>query len=265
VTHLGFVGLACLLAGATQTESCCIFTGVEGTVTDVAGSAIEGVQVTSGASIALTAGDGSYRMEMGPGEDQIVVFSRQGYVTSSWRVSVYDQQTTNLPVTMMAQAAAKTMNATTGATVTGARNASMTAPAGAFVDAAGNAVTGNVEVCLTPYDPSVSGELAAYPGELRGLTLTGETVPMVTYGVLDVTVRQNGEELQIASGQTITVQVPAPASGEKPDTAEVWIFDEETSLWVQSDQGDATYDAASNTYIATTSTGRSCRLVFGAW
>lgn len=250
------VGIVCLLAGCPSNDG----NGnplpngqanVIGSVKDVAGRRIANAHVACGGVATTTNNEGMFYLDLPVGPEHIVVVSCAGYVTAGVRVDVNETGSSYLPVTLMPMAEPQSLNASDGGVVTGARNASITVPPGAFVNASGRPVTGNVDVRLTPFDPATAAELAAYPGELRGLTLTGETLPLVTYGVLDITVTQNGQPLQIAQGQTITVQVPAPSKGDKPDTSEVWIFDAATSLWVQSEHGDAIYDPQTDSYIAT--------------
>jgi len=251
----GVVCVACLLSSCPATDGSDVLlpdgqASVTGSVKDVAGRRIAGVQVTCGGTATATDSDGLFDLDLPAGQERIIVFSREGYVTASKHVDVNETGSSYVPVKLMPMATPQSLNASQGGVVTGACNSSITVPPGAFVSATGQPVTGSVEVQLTPFDPATPEELAAYPGELRGLTLASETVPLVTYGVLDVTVTQNGERLQIAPDQTITVVIPAPTSGPTPDTSEVWIFDAETSLWVQSEYGDAVYDPETNTYVA---------------
>jgi len=247
--------VACLLSGcpAADSDGDLLPDGeanVIGSVKDVTGQRVANVQVTSGAASTATNGAGMFSFDLPVGQDRIILFSCEGYVTASKRVDVNETGSSYVPVTLMTMDAPKSLDASQGGVITGARNSSITVPPGAFVNAAGEPVTGSVEVRLTPFDPALAEELSAYPGELRGLTVASETLPLVTYGVLDITVTQNGQPLQIAEGQTIVAQVPAPSDGPIPETSEVWIFDAESSLWVQSEYGDAVYDPQTGTYIA---------------
>lgn len=233
---------------------------VDGRVIDTAGNGVESVQIVGGGFTSSTGSDGSFHLALDPGMDQIVTFSREGYVTSSRQVDVFSGTATNLIVTLMAEGDPVTVNnAESGLTVSGLRNASIVAPAGAFVDADGNTATGDVEVYLTPFDPAIPEEFSAYPGNLRGLTLDGDIVTLETFGVMDVTVRQNGQDLQIADGKTVDIRIPAPSSGQKPDTSDMWTYDVDRGLWVQNETG-ATYDSGSDTYQATISHLTPCNV-----
>ena len=94
---------------------------------------------------------------------------------------------------------------------------------------------------LTPYDPAIEEEAQAYPGELRGYTLEGNTVPLPSYGLLDVQVTKNNEPLQIAPGKTMDLVIPAPSAGTKPDTSPVWYYEEKEARWVEV-KNQATYE-----------------------
>jgi len=190
---------------------------VDGRVKDTAGNAIEGVQVVGGGSTTTTGSDGSFHLAADPGMDQIVTFSREGYVTSSRQVDVFSGTTTSLIITLMAEGDPVTVNnAENSLTVPGSRKESLVAPAGAFVDSDGNAVTGDIQVYLTPFDPAVPEQFSAYPGNLRGLTLAGDIVTLETFGVMDVTVRQNGQDLQIADGKTVDIRIPLRPAAINP-------------------------------------------------
>ena len=88
-----------------------------------------------------------------------------------------------------------------------------------------------MEVALTLLSPAVPGELAAYPGSLVG-SVNGAALSLLqTFGVLDVTVTQNGQTLQVASGQTVTVTIPVAASGTLSQTQDLWSYNLATGIW----------------------------------
>ena len=224
---------------------------VNGVIKNLSGKAIPDVSVQLvGGDATTTKNDGTFILPSDTGSDKIIIVSKIGYVKISKPVDVFADVTTTVVITMIAETAAQTLNSTSGGTITGPRNASINVPPGVFMNKNGRAITGDVMVSLTPLDPAVLAESMAYPGDMRGLTKGGEVVLLETFGVLDVTVRQNGEELQIRDGRTIQVQVPAPSLGTNPDSAQMWIFNEETGLWEESEDGLGTFDAATNTYTA---------------
>jgi len=224
--------------------------GLDGAVKDTKGNLIEGVQIASGSLTTSTKSDGNFHLAMSPGDDQIVILSHEGYVTCSKLVDIYQNNITYLPVIMMEEADAGQLDVTKGGTVLGSRGASLKAPPEAFVDSSGNPITGMVDVFLTPYDPAIPEEALAYPGELRGKTLDGEIVPLKTFGLLDMAVKQNGKVLQVKDGKMLDIQVPAPSAGEKPDTSETWYYTLNNAQWIQT-ENDATYDSQTDSYRVT--------------
>jgi len=77
---------------------------VEGAVTNVAGVPIEGVDVICTEFTTTTGYDGLFRLVLPPGEDRIMTFSREDYITSSRRVDVYQGTVSSLSVTMSLRA-----------------------------------------------------------------------------------------------------------------------------------------------------------------
>lgn len=221
--------------------------GLIGKVTDLSGAPLGGVTVTGGGATATTGADGTYTLDAKG--DLVVGFDKAGYVHGIKRTTVAAGTASRLDATMARQADAKPLDATAGGSVDGERGSKVTVPAGALVDAAGNVVTGQVDVHLTPLDPSVPAELAAYPGDLRAVDAQGGTVQLESFGVVDVTIRQNGQELDVKEGMALSLVVPAPeGTTNRPDTVGLWSFTEETGLW--KEEGTATYVAAEDAYHA---------------
>ena len=221
---------------------------VSGLIKDTTGGVLSGITVSiAGGKSTSTGNDGTFSLDADPGTDQIVILTGNGYVTTSKRVDVFTNKSSMLMVTMVPEAPLLTMDASIGAKVIGERNAFLEAPANAFVGKDGNPVTGNVDVFLTPLDPSIPVEAEAYPGNMLGRTTEGEFVFLTTFGVLDVTVRQNGETLQIKDGKAVTIGVPARSQGSTPATTDMWYFDIQTGLWEEI-ENDGTYDSDTGTY-----------------
>jgi hypothetical protein len=158
---------------------------------------------------------------------------------------------TALRVTRLAEAPAIAFDSDVGGPVVGMRGASIEAMPGSFVDRQGNAITGMVDVHLTPLDPGVAAELAAYPGDGRARTSGGETVQLETFGVVDVTVRQGDTDLTIADGMGVVVEFPLPDAMPQtpPETIPLWGFDDATGEWTE--EGIATLDEERGVYVGT--------------
>jgi hypothetical protein len=229
--------------GDTNTSST-----LSGKVVDPGGNAIGGVSVSVvGGNTTTTDATGIFSTTAGVAEDRVVMFSKQGYVGTSKMVDVFSGLTSSIYVTMATEASPVTLDSTMGGTVSGDANAFITAPPNAFVDTQGIQASGDVDVHMTVLDPSDPLDAAAYPGNLLGKTLAGDIVPLRTYGVVDITVRKDGETLQIKDGENVTIGIPARSLGSTPDTSDMWYFDSAQGMWIEI-QNDGTYDSNTHTY-----------------
>lgn len=221
---------------------------ISGKVVDPGGNAIDGVLVSVvGGNTTTTDATGIFSTTAGVAEDRVVMFSKQGYLDTSKMVDVFSGLTSGIYVTMATEKSPVTLDSTMGGTVSGDANAFITAPPNAFVDAQGNQASGDVDVHMTVLDPSDPLDAAAYPGTLLGKTLAGDIVPLRTYGVVDITVRKDGETLQIKDGENVTIGIPARSIGSTPDTSDMWYFDPTQGIWIEI-QNDGTYDSNSHTF-----------------
>ncbi|MEL6180925.1 MAG: carboxypeptidase-like regulatory domain-containing protein, partial [Myxococcota bacterium] len=121
---------------------------------------------------------------------------------------------------------------------------------GALVDPQGASVSGQVEVFLTPIDASDPEEQQAAPGALQAVDGQEQPQKLESFGMMDIAIRQEGRSLELAPGQSMDIQIPAVAQMEEepPETMPLWSFDEDTAVWRQ--EGDMTWDAASDTWSA---------------
>ena len=204
---------------------------IDGTIVDGSGAPISGVQVATSGLSTTSAADGTFTLSLSASGSPILLFTLDGYLDGCKTVTVASGQTTNVAVLMLPRSVAQPLDATSGGTITGPAGSSLTVPANALVDQSGNAVTGTVQVALTPLDPTNPTELAAYPGTLMATRTDGTVVPLHTWGVLDIDVRQNGQKLQVASGQTLTATIPAASPSALPSDSILWSFDASTGLW----------------------------------
>jgi hypothetical protein len=219
---------------------------ISGVVTDATGAVLSGVTVASASATTATKPNGTFTLAVPASSSVVVAFSKTGYLPSSKAVAASTGTSAELLTALVAVAPAQPLDADTGGTVSGPRGSSLTVGAGTLVDQNGHTVTGTVQVSLTPLDPSMPGEFAAYPGSLVGSTGTGTPSLLQTFGVLDVTVTQNGAPVQIATGQTANVTIPVALGGTLPSTEQLWSFDLATAIW--DHEGTATLQGSA--YVA---------------
>lgn len=218
-------------------------TGIFGVVLSTSGQPIANARVSFSGGSATTDASGQFVVRASAGR-QVVRAEAEGFVFGVRDVDVFTDQSSAVQFRLLPESPAVIINAAEGGEVTGPRGAQVIVPPGGLVDASGAAVTGDVSVHLTPLDPAVAAELAAAP-ELIAVNDASANVLLESYGMMDITIRQDGEELQLADGQTMDIVLPAPAGATGlPDTMPLWSFNETTGQWeeegVLSLSGDGT-------------------------
>ncbi|MCH9682599.1 MAG: carboxypeptidase-like regulatory domain-containing protein [Deltaproteobacteria bacterium] len=238
-------------ADSGDTADVPVGTVVAGTVTDVTGAPVAEVEVRSGDTTVVSGADGRFEIAVGADDAVIVHLYKPGYVRGLERVTVREDIPSLLRPVLRAEAPAIPLDADEGGEVTGMRGARIDAPAGAFVTRDGTAIAGMVDVHLTPLNPAIAAEYDAYPGDGLARTTDGGLVQLETFGVLDVTVRQDGEDLTIADGMGVEVEIPLPdpAPAQLPDAVALWGFDEDAGVW--EEEGIATLDLSAGVYRGT--------------
>ncbi len=247
------VGLAALLAACSSGGSGPVGdgggqgSGLFGLVVDATGQPVAGATVSAGGGRGTTGADGRYALRTSSGA-LVVRVDRAGFLPAIKQVTVGEEPAA-LGVTLLPEASPQPLDAVIGGEIQGDRGARAVVPGGALVDASGSPITGMVQVFLTPIDPSQEVELAAAPGDLTAVGASGGAAKLESFGMLDVTIRQGGEKVQLAPNQLMEIAIPAPSSpsGELPAEVPLWSFDEGAGVWRQ--EGTLTLDAASGSYV----------------
>lgn len=126
---------------------------------------------------------------------------------------------------------------------------SISIPANALVDDAGNAPADNVEVSLSTVDLYAPDSM---PGDFSVRTKDGVRW-MQSYGAGGVNVQAGGRQYQLKDGQTATLTIPVDPNqllvkGEIPKSIPLLLFDEETGEWEQ--RWEATLVDEGRAYVA---------------
>lgn len=238
-------GAACT-SGAACTDQCGCnqIATVLGKVRNAAGP-LAGVTVTdvSGAPSGTTDANGRVSLSLTTGVPHTLKLSRSGHADRFVVLTPPVEQTIGYFEAGMAARGITQSLAATGGTITGTQGTSLVVPAGALVDGAGNAVTGTVDVTLTPIDITTL-DLAAFPGRFAGVRTGGSLANIASHGLVEITVSQNGQPLQLGSGKTATLEIPLFAAlnldGSDVVIGEhipLWALDEVTGIWMQNGEG----------------------------
>lgn len=219
-------------------------TGVFGTVKDSTGAPIAGATVSVGGTSTTTDAAGTFKTRAAAG-DVVVSVRAKGFADGFARVTVSTDTASAAHLRLLRMEGPFSVDATAGGTATGSRGAKVVVPPGGLVDRAGAAVTGAVDVFVTPVDPGDPVQGRAAP-ELLAQSASGQ-VALTSFGMLDVTIEQAGERVQVAPGSSLAVSIPVPAGPTAPpSTVPLWSFDVVKGLWVS--EGDLTLDTAAGVY-----------------
>jgi len=230
---------------------------VMGTVVGAGGADLGGVSVSVGSRTTTSNDQGWFSLsELAPGSNLSVVFRKSGYATTHRRATVPAGGSTFLEVAMTPVEASGTFDAASGALATTADGAVVTIPANAIVTGTGAPYNGPVSMTLTSFDPTDESEMLSFPGEYVGVSAAGTTVPIKSFGFIDVTLADpSGQPLQLAPGQTSTITVPVPlsmrAEAEALGSCPLWYFDVGSGVWREEGQG--TYNATQGAFVGTVS------------
>lgn len=224
------------------------------TVRDLAGAVVVGadVAVEGSPSAAVTDPSGAASVSVGTGIEQTVRITKPGFARQLRTVSfVPSLASAKLDVVLVPRAAAqKITDITVGGSVTASSGAKLELPAKALVDEQGNAITGEVEVSVTPVD--VRNARTQFPGGFGARDQNGDRGLMLSFGVLEFALSQGSKALNLAPGATATTEVPMYAGKHADGRAVVagdeiplWSLDERTGTWVQEGVGLVVASAAS--------------------
>ena len=234
---------------------------VRGSITTVDGVALEGVTLAQqgGTASAISSAMGKADITLGIGVPLTLKLSKSGYADQfvNLQLPASTGADASFAAVMRPRDAALTLaDAAAGGSLTGRDGASVTLPANALVNGAGTRVNGAVQIAITPVDvtqPAAGG----FPGSFDGIQPDGSITPIVSFGVSEYVLTAAGQPLQLASGQTATIEVPIYGAQKLDgsvlaagDSTPLWSLDESTGMWVQEGTGTVVASAGSPSGLA---------------
>jgi hypothetical protein len=208
-------------------------------VVDSAGMPISAAAISSQGALFPTDSAGYYLFEeLSPGR----FFARvdaSGYTSATAVLELREGAHVGYEVTLLPLGERRSFQAEQGALIV-TEQVRVTIPPRAVVDALGRPVYGAVEVSIVPLDPT--SQLAVMPGPLEGTQATsGETVPLESFFMAEVSLWSKGAPVQLAQGATATLEFTLPeelAGKFQPgDTVPAWWFDLDAGLWREEGMG----------------------------
>lgn len=206
---------------------------------------IEGVEAYNNDGVLATSdANGAISFTVSPEKASSVRLRKTGYAAQTVVLEV-NNNTAAFLATLGKRSAAVTLNADAAIDITGNTGAMVSIAAGALVDANGSPVSGEVQLNMTPVDVSDENELGVFPGAFAGTDIDGNAAPVImSYGTVEYHFTQNGEKLNLAPGQSATIEIPVFVT-KHPDGSLIqlgeegalWSLDETTGQWLQEDTG----------------------------
>jgi hypothetical protein len=225
-------------------------------VSDQEGAAIEGATVSvNGVSVVTDTYGLSLLEPIKQTSVMMLKVEKSGYLTQSYRYDFAQAETQVVAnVTLQAisldvqQADAQTANELS----VNELKTTISFGADAFVLPDGSPATGNFDVTITPINPrTVNG---AFLGGGQALTQQGEIRPLISAGMADFQFSQEGVELQLASGQTATIEMDLSTlqgddgkAYQVGDQIPMWWFDQANGLWIEDGVGTIVASDSSET------------------
>jgi hypothetical protein len=241
---------------------------IAGTVTNEAGTPLAGATVCfAAANVCVTTdADGDYNVPYDNTqlEPLAVTFKATGYAsrtarmrnaTSAQATTVMRAVDTQTQITIPTGAAA----AVAVKAVHGEAQTTLSIPADALVDPNSNLVAGNANVSLTFWNPIEP--LTSAPANLFAADGNKQKA-LVTYGMADIEIEQNGQLLQVASGKKLTwsviepndvIATLSPNAVVKSPFPDIYSLNTQTGLWQfegSQASGAIAYDANTRTIAA---------------
>lgn len=215
------------------------FASIGGQVVDVDGFApLAGVIVTSGDLSTATDANGFYSFEGLPAGTVILGYEKTGYAASTKRLEVSPEENLIVGVMLKRAGAEQSLDPTQDETLVEG-DSRLTVRANTLRKANGEAVDGPVDVVITKADVA-TGDVLSFPGSFEmAVDQDGAGVQLETFGFATYHLTQNGEEVDLAPGETATIEFVLPDNAQDlfqiDDTIPLWDFEVETGLWREID------------------------------
>ena len=209
--------------------------GIGGRVTDLNGNPVGGATVrTATGVVTQTGSEGTFAIQGLPAAERLAVsVEARGFGTATRIYPVVAGQQLTQPIPLVPSAAPVRIDAQAGGVVPIAGGGRITIPSGSLVNAAGQPVTGPVDVRTTYWDPSSQAQVRAAPGDFSAVQLNGSTAQLETFGMLQSVVTDGaGQPVELAPGRSATINFPVrnPIGATPPP---LYDFDAQTGRWVE--------------------------------
>ena len=223
------------------TPSITVQSSIIGRVIDVDGNPLAKSEVVLGSETQLTTDLGYFTFDKATLDryGSLITASKSGFLTGFRRVSLHAGTSNFVEFTLLSDTPSLSFESNDGATIEDEHGIKLTFPKNAISLASGQAFDGTVYVSLQFIDPTASNIISTLPGSLQGFTTEGVLTALKSYSMISVELRnEQGQELQIRTGETVEIEFPIPNSllNNAPNNIPLWYLDEGTGLWMEEGQ-----------------------------
>jgi hypothetical protein len=223
------------------------------TVIDTLGRFVAGASVSSPSGAGTTDASGKASLPVANGSELAISVAKTGFAEQVKLVTLPASRSADALVVMLIQrdGAVDIASIEAGGSASGRDGVKVTFPAGALVTAAGAAVSGTIQMQMTPVNV-VDLDAGAFPGVFEGLPTGATRAAIMSYGTAELLPLQGRQKLNLAAGKTADIELPIYAGLHQSgtavaigDTIALWSLNASTGLWTQEGTGSVVANAAS--------------------
>ena len=166
-----------------------------------------------------------------------IKISKVGFFSTTRSFSAASGRWNYVKVEMREQILQGTVNSSEGGEVSFAGGGKIVLPSNSLnVASSKQAYNGPVRIYSSFIDPSNALFLDQMPGDLRGILINGDERQLISYGMLQVELKGNSDELlQLKNGQKSKLVFPIPTSiaASAPNNIALWYFADSLGRWME--------------------------------
>jgi len=208
---------------------------ISGTLRDLAGDPVAGALIEVGDLTAVTDADGRFEITEVAQDVPVQVLARApGYSTGHLSVEVPGRTVRHVDLRVV-PSVEHTISAADGGRIERADGVVIDLPAGAYVDADGAPVGGEITVTTATWRTEHS--LVAAQGGMEAL-IEGERVALESFGMVQVELSSDGEPVELDGVARIELPLAHSARFVEGEKVGLWHFDEGPGAWSLDGEGE---------------------------
>jgi hypothetical protein len=241
VIRFAIVSLFCLTTAACEPDPAALVSvdttaaAITGTVRDLGGQPVASARVEVGDETVLTGEDGTFELGNVPQDTIVQVFARApGFSTGHLTVEVAGPTVRRVDIRVI-PAVETTIQASDGGRIVRPDGVVIDLPAGAYVDAAGQPVDGEITVSTAAWRSELS--MLAAQGAMQAV-VDGEQFPLESFGMVQVELSSDGEPVELDGTARLELPLAHSARFVEGEKVGLWHFDEDSGVWSLDGEGE---------------------------